>query len=131
MMFIIKIIKKYKQIINFLIVGTIATLIDWLIYHVLCNIFFISPYIANVMSFTIALVFNYYASSKWVFNFKNNSFLSFVFLSVLGLLLSELLLYIFIEIISIHIMLSKVLATCITMIFNFVTRKVFLEIKNI
>jgi len=120
----------YKQIVAFLIVGIIATAIDWILYYILCNIVLISPYISNILSFIIALIFNYIASSKWVFNFKNKSFVPFVIYSIIGLLLTEALLFIFIDLINIDKMISKIIATIITMIFNFLTRKVLLEKKH-
>ncbi len=118
------------QIFGFIIVGGIATVIDWTTYYIFCKFFLVSPYISNIIAFFVSVIFNYYASSKWVFNFKNNSFISFIILSAIGLLLTEILLYIFIDIMNIDIMISKVLSTCVTMAFNFITRKILLEKKE-
>lgn len=119
----------YKQIFMFLVVGVIATIIDWIVYYISCNILQIIPYISNIISFSISVIFNYVASAKWVFNFKKNTFLNFIIFSILGLLLTELFLYIFIDLLDLDTMLSKVIATCITMVFNFVTRKIIMEKK--
>ena len=124
--------KLFKQIFRFIIVGGIATIIDWTIYYILFNIFEINPLIANILSFSVAVVYNCIASIKWVFTVDENKnkkqiFIGFVILSIIGLIISEILLYIFVDTIKINEMISKVLATIIVMTFNFVTRKMFLE----
>lgn len=124
--------KLFKQIFRFIIVGGIATIIDWTIYYILFNIFEINPLIANILSFSVAVVYNCIASIKWVFTVDENKnkkqiFIEFVILSIIGLIISEILLYIFVDTIKINEMISKVLATIIVMTFNFVTRKMFLE----
>ena len=124
--------KLFKQIFRFIIVGGIATIIDWTIYYILFNIFEINPLIENILSFSVAVVYNCIASIKWVFTVDENKnkkqiFIEFVILSIIGLIISEILLYIFVDTIKINEMISKVLATIIVMTFNFVTRKMFLE----
>ena len=54
-------------------------------------------------------------------------FVEFMVFSILGLLLTELLLWLFISKLSINEMVSKIISTAIVMVFNFVTRKIFLE----
>ena len=121
-----------KQIINFLIVGTVATIIDFIIYYILYNIFSINPLIANIISFTISVIFNYIASIRWVFKVDENKnkkiiFTTFIILSIVGMLITELLIFIFVDMINIEPMISKIIATIITMIFNFISRKLILE----
>lgn len=123
------------QIFKFFIVGVIATIIDFIIYYICYNKFEIDPLIANIISFSISVIYNYIASVKWVFATDKNKnkkvlFIEFISLSILGLLLTELLLFIFINLLSFNKMISKIIATIITMVFNFVTRKIFIENKN-
>ena len=130
--------KKYNlliQICKFFIVGVIATLIDFIVYYICYNKFGINPLIANIISFSVSVIYNYIASVKWVFETDKNKnkkvlFISFITFSLLGLLLSEILLFIFINLLGLNEMLSKIIATIFTMIFNFITRKLFLEKRN-
>ena len=122
----------FNQIIKFLIVGGISTVIDWTVYYILYNFFGISPLVANILSFSISLIYNYMASVKWVFNVSKNKskkrvFIEFVSLSLIGLLLSELILYLFINILSFGKMVSKIIANSLVMVFNFITRKLYIE----
>ena len=120
------------QIFKFVIVGGIATIIDWLVYYIFYKILKFNPLLANIFSFSISVIYNYLASIKWVFDVDKNKtkkmmFIEFMLFSILGFLLTELLLWIFIDILNINGMISKIIATAIVMIFNFITRKIFLE----
>lgn len=124
--------KLFVQIFKFAIVGGIATIIDWAVYYVLFNFLNINPLIANVGAFTISVIYNYIASIKWVFEVDENiskkkMFTEFIILSIIGLILTEIIIYVGNVKLKIDPMIIKIIATAITMIFNFVTRKIFLE----
>lgn len=122
----------FVQIFKFVIVGGIATIIDWIIYYVLYNFAHIQPLIANILSFSVSVIYNYIASVKWVFDVNENKnkfrmLAEFLIFSIIGLLLSELLLWLGINKLNMNAMLVKIIATAIVMVFNFITRKLFLE----
>ena len=134
--FHIKVDKKtenlFVQIFKFVIVGGIATIIDWAVYYVLYNYFNINPLLGNILSFTVSVIYNYTASVKWVFDVNKDKskirmFIEFMVFSIIGLLLTELILYIGINKLMMDAMLTKIIATAIVMVFNFITRKMFLE----
>ena len=54
-------------------------------------------------------------------------FVIFTVLCLLGMGLNQLILWLIVEKWGVHYMISKILATVVVMIWNFVTRKVFLE----
>ena len=120
------------QIFNFGIVGVIATIIDFLFLYIFRDVFHLPLVLSNTLSFCISVVFNYFASMMFVFDVDKNkskkkSFLLFIIFSVIGLILNDIIVYVVTEMIGIYYLLSKILATVIVMIFNFVTRKKFLE----
>ncbi len=122
----------FVQIFKFVIVGGIATIIDWIIYYIVYNFLHVNPLIANIISFSISVIYNYTASVKWVFDVnkeknKIRMLAEFLIFSIIGLLLTELLLWIGIDKLNMNAMLVKIVATAIVMVFNFVTRKLFLE----
>ena len=126
-----KINKIFLQLVKFGIVGVLATLLEWVIFYICTNILNIHYSISTIIGFSISTLFNYWASVKWVFdvNKENNSknFIFFISFSIIGLLLNELILYICIEKLNLYNMLGKIIATFVVMIFNFITRKIFLE----
>ena len=84
------------------------------------------------MSFCISVIYNYIASVKWVFDVNKEKdtkrqFSIFIVFSVMGLLLNDLIMWLSVDFLSIYYLLAKIIATFIVMIFNFVTRKMFLE----
>lgn len=124
--------KLFIQIFKFAIVGFVATIIDFLFLYIFREYFKIPIILANTMSFTISLIYNYWASVKWVFDVNKEkdakkNFIIFIIFSVIGLLLNDLIMHIATEKIKIYYMLAKIIATLIVMIFNFITRKLFLE----
>jgi len=120
------------QIFKFGIVGVVATLIDFIFLYLLKDICNLPLILANTLSFSISVIYNYIASMTFVFDIdksksKSKNFVIFVICSVIGLLLNNLIVYIVTEVAGIYHMISKVIATIFVMIFNFITRKKFLE----
>lgn len=122
----------YKQILRFLVVGGTAFLIDFGILWLLTEHLGIDYLLSNAISFTASVIYNYILSTAWVFNTKQTkskywSFAVFLLLSIAGLGINQGIMWITVEQAGINYLLSKILATVIVMIFNFITRKRFLE----
>ena len=120
------------QILKFGIVGGIAFVIDYSIMVFCKEILHFSVLLSAFLGFTISVIYNYIASVKWVFDVnedksKTKNFIIFVIFSVIGLLLTELIMWFGTDIIKISYLIVKIVATIIVMIFNFITRKMFLE----
>lgn len=124
--------KLIKQIIKFGIVGGSAFVIDYGLMIFLTEVMNINYLISNGLSFSASVVFNYIMSVKWVFdvkkkNSKTNEFLIFVLLSLVGLGINQFIMWIAVEKLEVYYLLSKIYATIIVMVYNFITRKMFLE----
>ena len=124
--------KLLLQIFKFGIVGGIAFIIDYSIMVICKELFHFSVLLSAFFGFTISVIYNYIASVKWVFNVndeksKTRNFIIFVIFSVIGLILTEVIMWFGTDIIKISYLIVKIFATIIVMIFNFITRKIFLE----
>ena len=123
----------FSQLIKFGLVGGIAFLIDYGIMVFLTEVFKIPSLISAAISFTVSVIFNYIASVKWVFdvdkekNSKTKELAVFILLSVVGLGINELIMWIMDKEFGIYYMISKIVATIVVMCYNFITRKIFLE----
>ena len=120
------------QIFNFGIVGIIATVIDFLFLYLFRDICHLPLLFSNTLSFCISVIYNYWASMTFVFDVnkdksKKRNFVLFIIFSVIGLILNDIIVWFVSEKLSIYYLISKVIATIIVMIFNFITRKKFLE----
>ena len=58
---------------------------------------------------------------------KRRNFVLFIIFSVIGLILNDIIVWFVSDKLSIYYLVSKVIATVIVMVFNFITRKKFLE----
>lgn len=122
------------KIFKFVIVGGIATLISGIIFFLCDHFLKTSVLISNTIAFTISVIYNFWASCKYVFNVdkdKNKAriFTEFIVFALLGYFLTELLLWLMADVLKWSHMLAWFIATIIVMVFNFVTRQIFLEKK--
>ena len=124
--------KLLAQIMKFGVVGVIATVIDFGIMNLLHYGLGLNILIANTSGFIISLIFNYLASMKYVFAHKEGisrrrEFIIFVVLSVIGLGINNACMWAGVELLSVHYLITKIFATAVVMVWNFVTRKIFLD----
>lgn len=121
-----------KQIFRFLVVGGSATVIDYGIMVALTELAGMNYLLSSGISFSVSVVYNYILSTKWVFlsNESRNSvwkFTVFVVLSIIGLLINLVFMWIFTDGLGISYMISKIGATVVVMVYNFISRKMILE----
>ena len=117
---------------KFGVVGVIAFVIDYGLLALLTEAFGINYLISATISFTASVVFNYFASMRYVFTHKEGmskrrEFIIFVVLSVIGLLINNGLMWLGVEVLYWHYLIVKIFATAVVMVWNFVTRKIFLD----
>ena len=95
---------------KFGIVGVIAFLIDYGLMVALTEFFGVPYLISNTISFTVSVVFNYVASMRYVFERRDDLFM-----------------WMFVSVWFIDYRIAKIIVTVLVAIWNFVTRKIFLE----
>ena len=120
------------QIMKFGVVGVIATVIDFGVMIFLTEVFGINPVAAATVSFTVSVIFNYLASMRYVFSHREGmsrqrEFVIFIVLSVIGLVINDALMWVGTEMTPVDYRIVKVLATAVVMVWNFVSRKIFLD----
>ncbi len=149
--------KLFEQIMKFGIVGVICFFIDYIVGIICMNIalrilgesgFAAASTFGSVMGFIVSVICNYILSFKFVFKRKENmdrrkEFIIFLILSIIGMGLNALIVWGFTgpiysgvpglkDLLSYNMAytVGKVIATAIVMVYNFVTRKKFLEQKD-
>jgi len=126
--------KLIKQLFRFGIVGGIAFIIDYLVLYLLTDIVGMYYLISSIISFTVSVIFNYILSIIWVFDVNKKQtikqFLIFIILSVIGLGINSLIMYLMVDVLFTHYMIAKIFSTVIVMIYNFISRKIFIEKKD-
>ncbi len=126
--------KIITQLIRFGIVGVIATVIDVGALMLFKELLRLDVLIASALSFSISVTANYILSMLWVFKSKGDGkvkeFIIFVTLSIGGLLLNQFIMWFGTEISDSYYLFVKLFALFVVPIYNFITRKVFLEKKT-
>ena len=121
-----------RQFMKFGVVGVIAFVIDYGLMVALTELAGVNYLVSATISFTVSVIFNYLASMRYVFTHKEGlsrrrEFVIFVVLSVIGLGLNDLLMWVGSSLMGISYLIVKIVATAIVMVYNFITRKVFLD----
>lgn len=123
--------KLLDQILKFGLVGGMAFVIDYVLLYVCTEFLHIHYLISSIISFTVSVIFNYILSIKWVFDVKKKQdvkdFVIFIILSIIGLGINSLIMYVMVEKFGVYYMLSKIVSTAVVMVYNFITRKIFVE----
>ena len=113
-----------KKIINFGLVGVFATAIEYILLIVLKEFFNVDVIIASGIAFTISLLFNYVLSIKYVFVDKKEMSKT---KEMTGLGINQVMMYVLVDMVNIYYLFAKVVSTGTVMIWNFISRHVFLE----
>ena len=127
--------KLIAQIMKFGIVGVLATLIDYIVLWILTEYAGLYYVASAAISFSVSVGFNYICSMRYVFVRKENAdrrkeFVIFLVLSIIGLGMNQLLMWIGTDVLGIYYLIAKLFATALVMVYNFITRKLLLEQRD-
>lgn len=128
----INIYKKNKEFIRYCTISVICTIVLYLIYFTITKInketYILANFIAYIVSFTILFILN-----KKLFNSVPKTkkdyitqVLDFIIFRLFGFLIDSTLLVIFIEKIGISNVLSKIISSLLTFIYNYYTNKKYI-----
>ena len=117
------------KFLKFCIVGFSGTAIDFGLTWLCKEIFKIPKFLANAIGFVVAATSNYILNRIWTWGSTNEQvgveYVKFFAVSLIGLGLNTLILYIFNEKLKFNFYLSKVFATGVVMLWNFFANNFF------
>ena len=126
--------KKYKEIINYLIFGGLTTVVSIVTYALFAKVFNIDYLISNVLSWVLTVLFAYITNKIFVFESKSKKNIkeitSFFFFRIVSLLIEMIILYIFVDMLHIDDLVTKIIAQVIVIVSNYVFSKVFVFKKD-
>ncbi len=124
-----------RQVGRFGVVGVAATLLDYAVLMALSQMAGVPVLYASAASYVVSLVFNYAASMRYVFTHREEmsrgrEFTLFVVLSVIGLGINQMVMAACTAALgasAFAVTASKAVATAVVMVWNFASRKRWLD----
>jgi len=113
----------FFKFIKFGIVGFSGLFVDFGITYLCKEVFKIQKYIANAIGFTLAASTNYILNRIWTFRSTNPDivveFLEFFIISLVGLGINTLIIWLLVSKLRLNFYVSKGIATIVVMLWNF------------
>lgn len=140
---IIEIYKKYEEIINYLVIGGLTTLVNLIVKYALLFTVLkaenpVQLQIAVIVSWIIACLFAYITNRKIVFKSKSEKiikeFVSFVTARLITLGMEMLIMYIFVTALRLNsnlwVVVWSIVAQVVVVVANYVFSKLFIFKKE-
>ena len=132
-------VKKHEEIIRYLIVGILTTVVSLLTYYVLTKFIFnpnnkIELQITNVISWIAAVTFAYFANRKYVFmkktkaNFKEAK--DFYLSRIFTLLIDMLIMFVGVSLLKYNDKVMKIIVQVVVTILNYIFGKLVFKKKE-
>lgn len=119
------------QFFRYIFVGGISFVADAGSLFVIEN-WGVNYLLATAIGFCFGVIVNYKLSKKFIFtkeaSLKNakDEFLIYILIGIAGLLITEILMYIMTDNLGLYFMISKILVTVVTLVWNYSARKIIL-----
>lgn len=136
---LINIYKDKKEIINYLIIGVLTTLVSLITYYLLTFTILdpnndIQLQIANIISWIISVAFAYITNRKFVFESKSKDIKKelskFISSRITTLIIDMLLMFILVSLLHFNDKVIKLIVQVIVIILNYIFSKLFVFNKN-
>lgn len=117
---------------KYLVAGGAGFLVDFSALYICRDILGFHYLLAAAIGFILGLVFVYIASNRWVFETRKLEhrrfieFSIFALIGVIGLGLTMLFMWVFVDLVSLHYLVAKVFTTGLVLIWNFGARRFIL-----
>ncbi len=132
--------KKYEEIIVYLIVGVLTTIVSWATCFI-CKWTFLNPdiewqnAIINILAWVTGVLFGYVTNRKYVFKSHNpeilKEFTQFAGARVSTLLLDIVIMFLTVNLLSMNYWIAKIcISSVLVMILNYVFSKLFVFKKD-
>lgn len=136
---IIELYKKYKEIINYLIVGALTTVVNLATYYI-CVLTFLSPenpielQTANIIAWIVGVIFAYFTNRKFVFESKETNKLKegvkFIGARLTTLALDMGVMWLGVTILGFSDKIIKLISQILVIVGNYIISKLFVFKKK-
>lgn len=124
---------KYRELIVYVLCGGLTTLIDFGVYKLLTDLFFIDVVPSNIVALSAAVIFAFLVNKIFVFDDRRSSamivltqFVNFASMRAVSGGLSTFVLWLFTKRYGFNDMLIKVLTAIVVIILNYIFSKLII-----
>lgn len=123
---------SFLQFFRYGFVGGWATVADWGVLYLLTEWAKVHYLVSGVIAFVVGLLVNFLLSKKFVFSGEKNThsssteFVVYAIIGVIGLIMTEIIMYVLTDILNWYFMIPKIIATGVVFVWNFMARKIVL-----
>lgn len=123
--------EKYKIILRFLIVGSINTGVDFLGFMTLYSLLGFEKLLCQLVAFGLGIINSFLLNKLWIFENKSTKFdtanqiIKFIAINAVSLGASILVLKALSDGAGLNIYASKVIATCVSLVSNYIGYKLW------
>lgn len=127
-----ELLKKYEEIIRYLIIGVLTTVVSLVTYYILVYTIFdpdiaLELQITNVTSWIVSVTFAYFTNRTFVFKLKEKKSLKeaikFYVSRISTLFIDMLLMYVFVSLLKYNDKIIKLVVQVIIIILNYILSK--------
>lgn len=121
-----------SELNRYIVSGFAAVFVDYTVLIIATELFGIHYLISNICSYMSGLLVAYTLNTRWVFRYRKYEqktkmeFSIFVVIVLIGLAISEAMIYMLVESLALPYTLAKLVSIAAIFIFNFMAKKRFL-----
>lgn len=124
---------KYKELILYGIFGVGSTAINIIAFYLLDTIMACDLIFSNVLAWIFAFIFAFVTNKLWVFESKSwnghkafKEFIDFFIARVATLFIDTFLMWLFIEVLFMNSLLSKIVVNVVVIVINYIASKLWI-----
>lgn len=126
-----------RETITYAIAGVATTVVNFIAYHVFCNMLGIPNLIANAIAWVIAVAFAYVVNARWVFLEKFEGWKKeweriwkFTGARVVTLVVEEIGMFLLVDVLHGPNLIMKAIVAVLVIILNYIFSKLFVFISG-
>lgn len=125
---------RFKDFFLYVVVGGLATIVEWAAFWVLTNTSDMHYLWATALAFALSTLANWYFGRLLVFKERHGSLAreigSIYLASMVGLLLNLIIMFVLVQTFAAEEMWSKVIATVLVFVYNYLVRRLVIYKKK-
>ena len=125
-----QLMKKYEELIKYLLIGGLTTVLNYIVFALLVNEAKLEMHPSNLIAWGVSVIFAYLTNKLFVFESKSfkidvlaKEILTFGAARVFSFILEEVILFIFVDKLGMEKLIIKLIANIIVIIVNYILSK--------